>query len=260
VLLAARVDCAVVANNHVLDFGERGLLETLEALRRAGIRSAGAGRDENDAEAATVLPLVGTCRLVIVAFGFTDSGVPPHWAADPHHPGVGFLPDFSDRSVARVARSVEAVRRPGDVVVASLHWGSNWGYEVPASHRGFAHGLIDRAGVHVVHGHSSHHPRCLEVYKGHLIVYGCGDFLDDYEGILGYEEFRGDLVLMYFPTVAVSTGTLLRLEMTPLRIRRFRLEHPPEQEVEWLRRTFDRECRRNGGAVSRGAANRLVLT
>ena len=46
--------------------------------------------------------------------------------------------------------------------------------------------LIEEAGVPVVHGHSSHHPKAIEVYEGRLILYGCGDFLNDYEGIAGY--------------------------------------------------------------------------
>ena len=63
-----------------------------------------------------------------------------------------------------------------------------------------AHSLLDEAGVDVIHGHSSHHVKGIEVYKGKAILYGCGDFLTDYEGIQGYEEFRDDLVLMYFLT------------------------------------------------------------
>ena len=75
-------------------------------------------------------------------------------------------------------------------MVASVHWGSNWGYDIPREQTVFAHRLIDEAGVDIIHGHSSHHVRAIEVYKDRLILYGCGDFLNDYEGISGYEEFR----------------------------------------------------------------------
>jgi poly-gamma-glutamate synthesis protein (capsule biosynthesis protein) len=145
------------------------------------------------------------------------------------------------------------------VVVASVHWGGNWGYAVPADHRRFARHLVDRAGVDLVHGHSSHHPRPLEVYEDRLILYGCGDFLNDYEGIRLYERYRGDLVLMYFPKIDPSTGKLLDLQMSPLRIRRFRLERAPFEDVEWLRETLDRECRRFGNRVSRTDEGRLAL-
>jgi poly-gamma-glutamate synthesis protein (capsule biosynthesis protein) len=65
----------------------------------------------------------------------------------------------------------------------------------------------------VIHGHSSHHVKALEVHRQKLILYGCGDFVDDYEGISGYEEFRDDLVLMYFPVVHAADGTLAGLDM-----------------------------------------------
>ena len=77
--------------------------------------------------------------------------------------------------------------------MASIHWGDNWGYDIPREQTTFAHKLIDEAGVDVIHGHSSHHPKGIEVYKDKPIIYGCGDFIDDYEGISGYENFRDDL-------------------------------------------------------------------
>jgi poly-gamma-glutamate synthesis protein (capsule biosynthesis protein) len=259
-LAAAGVDCAVLANNHVLDWGRRGLLETLETLERAGIRTAGAGRDVRAAEAPAVTRVDAARRVLVFAFGFADSGIPEHWAAGHRRPGVHLLPDFSKRSIEAVARQVYPLKRPGDVVVGSIHWGANWGYAIPESHRYFAHELIDRAGVDLVHGHSCHHFRALEIYRGHLIMYGCGDLLNDYEGIGGQERFRADLALMYFADVDSAGGTLRRLETTPLRIRRFRLELPPPEDVEWAERILDRECRRFGSAVSRIGDHALLLS
>lgn len=245
----AGIDCAVLANNHVLDWGEEGLLETLDALEPAGCRPAGAGRDLAAAETPAVVDLPGGGRVLAFGFGFADSGIPERWAAGPARPGVKLLPDFSDGTVEVVADLVGRARRPGDVVVASIHWGANWGYAIPGHHRRFAHELIDRAKVDVVHGHSSHHPRALEVYRGRLAIYGCGDFLSDYEGIEGYEEFRGDLVLMYFPSLHPETGRLAALELVPLRIRRLRLERPSAPDREWMRHTLAREYGRFGAEV-----------
>ena len=56
-------------------------------------------------------------------------------------------------------------------VVVSVHWGANWGYEIPDAQRRFAHALIDRTNVSVIHGHSSHHPRAIDVYRDRLILY-----------------------------------------------------------------------------------------
>jgi len=260
VLSAAELDCVALANNHVLDWGESGLVETLECLEIAGIRTAGAGRDPVSTRAPTVLDHPGRGRIVVVAVCFPDSGVPLHWTAGPDRPGVHVLPDYSEESASAVAGVVEAARRSGDLVVASLHWGSNWGYGIPAAHRRFARLLIERAGVDLVHGHSSHHPRAIEVVHDRLVLYGCGDFLNDYEGIRGHEKFRGDLALMYFPGFDTATGELVGLEIVPLRTRRFRLERPPRDDLEWLRDTLDRECRRFGGEISLTPGGRLELS
>ena len=147
---------------------------------------------------------------MVQAFAHPSSGVPRSWGVTEAAAGLNVLPDLSEEGLGLVCRQVEAVRRPGDVVVVSLHWGSNWGYDIPQSHRRFAHMLIDGAHVSIVHGHSSHHAKAIEVYNNRLILYGCGDFLNDYEGITGKEEFRGDLTLMYFATVDDRTGDLVQ--------------------------------------------------
>ena len=146
------------------------------------------------------------------------------------------------------------------MVIASIHWGPNWGYTIPDEHTRFAHALIDRAAVSILHGHSSHHPIAIERYHDRLILYGCGDFLNDYEGIAGYEEFRGDLSLMYFVTVDAVTGDLIGLEMTPLQIYRFRLNRATDEDAEWVQRRLDRECRRFDSRITLGPGHRLILS
>jgi poly-gamma-glutamate capsule biosynthesis protein CapA/YwtB (metallophosphatase superfamily) len=89
-------------------------------------------------------------------------------------------------------------------------------------------------GISIVHGHSSHHVRAIEVFKGHLILYGCGDFLTDYEGISGYERFRGDLALMYLIHVDPRNAQLVLARLVPMRVRRFRLERTPSADSKWL--------------------------
>lgn len=99
--------------------------------------------------------------------------------------------------------------------------------------------LID-GGIGIVHGHSSHHPRPIEVYRNRLILYGCGDFIDDYEGIEGYEQYRDDLAVMYFVTVSAVTGELTALDMTPMHIRKLKLNRTSDADAHWLRDTIDR--------------------
>jgi poly-gamma-glutamate synthesis protein (capsule biosynthesis protein) len=257
-LASARIDGCVLANNHVLDWGYPGLGETLRTLREAGIKTVGAGPSAEQAAAPAVLDSPGKGRVLVFAFGSPTSGVPPEWAAARQKPGVNFLPDLSDRAVQEVAALVARHARPGDVVVFSIHWGGNWGYRIPGDQVDFAHHLIDRAGVDIVHGHSSHHVKGLEIYHDRLILYGCGDFLTDYEGIGGREEYRGDLALMYFPTVDASTGALTGLRMAPMQIRRFRLNRASRDDAAWLRDVLDRESRAFGVRVRQGEDGMLT--
>lgn len=249
VLAAASVDCCALANNHVLDWGEAGLLETLDALGAAGMACAGAGRTAAAAAAPAVLPLPGGGRLLVFACAHGSSGVPPGWAAGPMRPGVNRLPSLSPGAAEGVAAAVAAVRRPNDLVMVSLHWGPNWGYDVEDEAVAFAHALVDRAGVHVVHGHSSHHARGVEVYRGRLILYGCGDLLNDYEGIGGYEAYRGDLAPGYFAELSLGDGTLAALDVVPFRSRRLRLERVPRIDLHWLGERLSREGWRFGTAL-----------
>jgi poly-gamma-glutamate synthesis protein (capsule biosynthesis protein) len=168
------------------------------------------------------------------------------------------LRDLSEKTATSVVERVLRVRRQHDIVVASIHWGSNWGYDVPRDQARFAHWLID-GGVDVVHGHSSHHPRPLEVYRNRLILYGCGDFLNDYEGIQGYEQYRGDLALMYFPSFSATTGELTSLVMTPMQIRKIRLTRTSGPDAAWMRTTLDRISATYGSRVDLTAEGTLLL-
>jgi poly-gamma-glutamate synthesis protein (capsule biosynthesis protein) len=240
-LTSARVDVCGLANNHVLDYGYAGLADTLDTLARAGVKTAGAGRHLAEARAPAVVTLDTGASVAMFACATESSGVPAEWAARDNKAGVDVLPDLSASTAADVARRVERMKAPGRIVVASIHWGSNWGYDVPRAHVQMAHRLID-AGVDVVYGHSSHHPRPIELYRHRLVLYGCGDFIDDYEGIQGHEQYRSDLVLMYFVTLAAGSGEVIDVELSPMRIKKLRLNTPLASDAEWLRTTLDSMC------------------
>lgn len=247
---AARIDIAALANNHVLDWGYSGLEETLASLEQAGIAFAGAGRNRAEAQRPAVLALAGRGRVLVYSCGLPSSGIPEEWRAAEEKPGVFLLPDLSGRSFRRLADRMAAARKSGDLVVVSIHWGGNWGFAVSPEQRTFAHRLVDEAGVDLVHGHSSHHPKGLEVYRGKLVIYGCGDLINDYEGISGVEEFRGDLSLMYFVRLMPVTGSLAELRMAPMRMRNFRLRRACGEESRWLEATLNREGRIFGTEVT----------
>ncbi|OEV28115.1 hypothetical protein AN219_21260 [Streptomyces nanshensis] len=256
---AARPDVCVLANNHVMDFGRPGLEETLDALADRGLRTAGAGRHADEASSPAVVPAGAGRRVLVVSMGTPSSGIPLEWAAGPDRSGVNFLARPTRAAAARVSSRMRESKRHGDVVVASVHWGSNWGYGVPGSQRAFAHALIDGGGVDVVHGHSSHHPRPVEVYRGKLVLYGCGDFVDDYEGVEGHEEYRDDLRLLYLVSVEADTGRLAALRMAPFQSRRMRLRHASPQDAEWLRGVLDGISGEFGVRVENGEDGMLTL-
>lgn len=230
---AARIDCCCLANNHMLDWGHNGLDETLRTLDFAGVAHAGAGRNATEAAAPVALDVAGKGRVLVFSFGSITSGIPREWGATNDRPGVNLLKELSEDTARCVASRMGRVKGPGDVVIASIHWGSNWGYDIPGEQIHFAHRLIEE-GVDIVHGHSSHHVRPIEVYQDRLILYGCGDFLNDYEGISGYDAVRGDLALMYLVTVDPRQGQLVEARLVPMQARRFRLHRASEQDARWL--------------------------
>ncbi len=258
-LSAAKIDICSLANNHVLDWGYAGLIETLESLDGANIKTVGAGLNRVQAQAAAMKSVPGKGRVIVLAFGLGNSGIPSSWGAADNRPGVNLLKDTSNESLGDIKEEVQRVKHKGDIVVASIHWGGNWGYEIPQGQTGFAHRLIDEAGVDIIHGHSSHHVKGIEVYRQKLILYGCGDFLNDYEGIGGYEEFRADLSLMYFATLDPLTGKLVELQLVPTQIRRFKIHRTSKVDTLWLKDTLNREGAKFGTRVKLSENNRLIL-
>lgn len=259
-LAAGGVDCCVLANNHVLDWGAAGLSETLRVLSESGLKTAGAGRTEAEAREPATIELGAKGRLLVFALCTPTSGVPAKWAAAAHRPGVNYLPELSAHSLASIAGDVRAVKKPGDIALASIHWGGNWGYDISADQTRFARALIEEAGIDIVHGHSSHHPKAVEIHQGRPILYGCGDFINDYEGIAGYEDYRGDLALLYFVSLAPRTGRLVKLELAPFQIRKFRLNRPSERDMAWLLERLRREFARFDLDLARTDSGRFVVT
>src|SRR6266496_5530677 len=257
-LSALRISACALANNHVLDWGYSGLSETRRSLDTAGIAHSGAGNNTEEAAAPAVLKVTDKARLLLFSFGSTTSGIPREWSATPSRAGVNLLDDISEASAARVADQMRHYQRPGDLLVASIHWGSNWGYDIPPKQIAFAHRLIEE-GVAIAHGHYSHHVKAIEVFKDRLILYGCGDFLTDYEGISGYEMFHGDLALMYFVEMDPNSAGLITVRLVPMQMRRFRLECAAAADAKWLCNLLNQLGERFGTTLRFEEDNSLTL-
>ena len=110
-----------------------------------------------------------------------------------------------------------------------------------------------------MHGHSSHHAKGIEVYRGKPIIYGCGDFLNDYEGISGHRNYRGDLSLGYFVALDTRSAALVDLRIKPMQMRRFSLHDASAADAQWLKSMLDHEGRVLGTWAEVGADRRLTL-
>lgn len=238
-LTAARIDACGLANNHVLDWGQEGLQDTLHTLQQVGIRSAGAGADATAAATPAVLPLADGARLLVFAWATPDSGVPREWRATAQRPGVALLSRLDEAAAQQVAAQVARWRQSGDRVVVSMHWGGNWGAEVPRLHQQFSRRLIELGAADLVHGHSSHHARPVEVHHGRLILYGCGDLINDYEGITTMGRYDPSAVCLYFVTLSRASGALQQLEIVPMQLRRLQLVHAQPAARRSLQSLFE---------------------
>jgi poly-gamma-glutamate capsule biosynthesis protein CapA/YwtB (metallophosphatase superfamily) len=231
VLKAAHVDGCSLANNHSLDFEERGLLDTLEHLRTAGIRYAGGGpNDEEAARPALLEPHHdGAGRVALIAF--TDNE--PSFAAGPDRPGTNYLPvSLKPEVLNRVEEAITSAREAGaETVVFSNHWGPNMVERPDELFRWFARAVVDR-GADVYYGHSAHVFQGVEIHRGKPILYDTGDFIDDYAVD---ERLRNDRSFLF--KVSMEGAEFRRLELFPVRLRYARTELAAGAEREAI---FDR--------------------
>src|ERR687897_1846767 len=229
VLRAARVNGCSLANNHILDFEERGLLDTMEHLKAAGIWYAGAGHNREEAARPALLtarPADRPSRVALLAF--TDNE--PPFAAESDHPGTNYLPVSTEADVlGRVEVAVTAAREAGaETVVFSNHWGPNMVERPSALFRRFARAVMDR-GVDVYYGHSAHVFQGVEIYRGKPILYDTGDFIDDYAVD---PKMRNDWSFLF--RVSVEEGTFRRLELFPVKLSYARVDLATGDERETI--------------------------
>ncbi len=166
VLEAGRVNLVSIANNHMLDYGEEALLETMALLKRRGIAYSGAGRNLAEARRAAQVK-IGNTKIALAAYSLTFPE--SFWATDtsagtcfPYH--------------TFVYKDIQRLKRENDLVIVSCHWGEEL-RETPKPYQiKLAHRLIN-AGADVVLGHHPHVVQGIELYRGKLIAYSLGNFI-----------------------------------------------------------------------------------
>jgi len=243
VLTRAGIDFCALANNHVMDFRYTGLGETIAALANAGVAFAGAGRNRREAAAPAILPIAGKGRVIVSSLTMLSGHAPVQWAAGGERPGVNYIHP-TDRGLAQVLESVAGLKRPGDVLIASIHSGNNFGYAVHPLERSFLQRLVDVAKFDLIHCHSPHHPKAVEVHDGAPILYGTGDLINDYEGLPStpqHEFFRPDLGTIALAEFSPASGACTLLRMRPTREHRMRVRRASLDDAAELCAIFNRE-------------------
>ncbi len=172
-----------LANNHIPDFGDAGVLDTMRHLEKAGIVGVGAGYEarqpggglgvDSDTTGAYASRIVEVRGMRFAFLAFTDLGMaPPSYAAGESTPGT------ASADLAQMKAAIEDARLSADFVVVSLHAGIEYEFE-PADYQvELAHAAID-AGADLVLGHHPHVVQPVERYRDRYILYSLGNFVFD---------------------------------------------------------------------------------
>ncbi len=237
------VDCVTLANNHALDYGPQALSDTIDLLHRAGIRTVGAGRDEEEAREPATLP-IGDERLTVVAC--TDH--PSDFAAG-DGPGVAYVHLRSGSVPEWLTDLVGLHAARGAAVVASPHWGPNM-VASPLPYVRAAAAALRQAGATVVAGHSAH------VFHGvdGPILYDLGDFIDDYAID---PRLRNDLGLLWL--LELDQTGVAGLEAVPLRLSYAYTGVADETDTAWIVARLGSACAEFGTAVELRAPDRIAI-
>jgi poly-gamma-glutamate capsule biosynthesis protein CapA/YwtB (metallophosphatase superfamily) len=164
----AGFDVVGLANNHIMDYGTDGLLDTLKHLDKQGILRTGAGKNAKEAYTPAVVEKNG----VKVAFLSFSHKVPDaSWKAGVNKPGTTELYDPK-----KAMETITDVKKDADLVVVMAHWGVEREDKPQETHRTMARAFID-AGADLIIGSHPHVLQGLENYKGKWIAYSLGNFL-----------------------------------------------------------------------------------
>lgn len=221
-LTEACVTVANLANNHILDFSEEGLIETIQTLNEAGIKHTGAGMNAVAAGKPVILTLKNN-RLGVLGFTDNESG----WKAGTNTSGVNYIDISNKEDCNKALAAIGKLRKETDLVIVSIHWGPNMKESPEWYFIDFAHAMVEH-GADIIHGHSAHNFQGIEVYKHKLILYDTGDFVDDY-AVDSY--LRNDH--SFFFKVEVSKKRIEKLVLVPVLISNNQVNLATGEDYKW---------------------------
>ena len=221
-LTEASITAVNLANNHILDFSEEGLVETIQTLDKAYIKHVGAGMNEKEAQKPIILRKKD---IAIGLLGFTDNE--SGWKAYANSSGVNYIDITKKDDRNKALDDLEKLSKNVDIVIVSIHWGPNMNEEPYRHFIDFAHAMIDQ-GADIIHGHSAHNFQGIEVYNHKLILYDTGDFVDDYavDPILKNDH-------SFFFKVTLSRERIEKLELIPVLISNYQVNLATAKDFKW---------------------------
>jgi poly-gamma-glutamate synthesis protein (capsule biosynthesis protein) len=191
------VSCVNLANNHILDFGDGAMFDTIELLDRHAIGRFGAGRNLDEARRSRIVEksglrvgFLGYTTTLPMGFAATAEtpGVNPLQAYTAYQPPVNLLeyPAVAPRIVSwadpahlrGLCDAVGALRKQVDAVIVYVHWGASMSPRVHDFQREIGKAAIE-AGASAVFGGHQHVVSAIEFYRGCPIVHGSGNLLFD---------------------------------------------------------------------------------
>ena len=228
VLNSASIDYVSLANNHILDYDVEALLDTLNILDRNNISHSGAVRNLKEAIKPAIIEkkikpntnnnntyhynivkkefnneggdnLRNTIRIALISL--TDNE--PGWEAKDDYAGINYIPITlePDRYYYRLQNCIKKAKKQSDLVIVSSHVGPHFRETPSMKYVNFAHTIID-LGADIYWGHSNHMPQGIELYKHNnnnkIILYDCGDFIDDYAIDSNYRNDLSFIFLLHF--------------------------------------------------------------
>lgn len=244
-------DACSTASNHTLDKGEAGIRRTLDALDAAGLRHTGSARTPAEAATPTILEVRGV-RVALLSYTFSFNGLRRPagraWVAN-------LLDGKAVRSAARRARSAGA-----EVVILSVHWGTEYQHAPNEQQRRIARDLLGKSDVDLILGHHAHVVQPFERIGDGWVAYGLGNHLSwqsfsdgTRDGVLGRFTLTETAPGRFGVTRAEASPTLMSLDRRPARLLEISRALRDQRLPQWQRQACQASWRRSAGHLrSRG--------
>ena len=194
-IAAVGFDTCSTASNHALDGGMDGVVRTLDLLDRVGVAHTGTARDAREAGTPTIVDVNGV-RVGHLSYTFSFNGIPlpdgAPWAANLIEAGTVL-------DEARRARAAGA-----QIVIASLHWGTEYQVAADAGQVALAGRLLAGPDIDLIIGHHAHVVQPFEKIGDNWVAYGLGNLTTRFPD--GSPEQTQDSVLPRFTFTRTRSG------------------------------------------------------